>query len=373
MRSLLQDIRYSFRLIRRSPGFAAVTVIILALGIGANTSIFSILNALLLRSLPVREPDRLVELAAIYRNGSQVPFSFPTFQLIQQNQRVFSGLLGWTGGFRRNVEVDGALLLGSVRGVTGNYYGQLGAAPLLGRLINAEDAANTPGAPVAVIDYEFWNSRFARDPNVIGKAIRIEGELFTIVGVSRKWFTGMTPGTAPEITIPITAGPFAKSTTIRALLWVSLAGRLKDGLTPQQARDQLQSFWHETLAQTAPTAVPGLRLQSWLEMRLEVKPAATGVNRILRAHFERPLRVLMGVSALILLVACVNLASLTLARAAVRSREMNVRMSLGATRLQIALQLVVESVLLSGDGNILALALATWASRLLVAAMGVGV
>src|SRR5262245_40970995 len=125
MRSLLQDVRYSLRLIRRSPGFAAVTVIIMALGIGANTSIFSILNALLLRSLPAREPDRLVERAAIYRNGSQVPFSFATFQLIQQNQRVFAGLVGWTGGFRRNVEVDGVLLLDNVRGVTGNYYGEL--------------------------------------------------------------------------------------------------------------------------------------------------------------------------------------------------------------------------------------------------------
>lgn len=373
MRSLLQDVRYSLRLIRRSPGFAAVTVIILALGIGANTSIFSILNALLLRSLPVREPDRLVEVAAIYRNGSQVPFSFPTFQLIQQNQRVFSSLLGWTGGSRRNLEVDGVLWLGTVRGVTGNYYSELGAAPLLGRLINADDAANTPGAPVAVIDHEFWNSRFARDPKVIGKAIRIDGELFTVVGVSRRWFTGMTPGAAPDITIPFTAGPFVKNTASRALLWLSITGRLKDGVSPQQARGQLQSFWHEALAQTAPTAVPGQRLQSWLDMGLEVKPAATGINRILRAHFERPLRVLMGVSALILLVACVNLASLTLARAAVRSREMSVRMSLGATRLQIALQLVVESVLLSSAGTVVAVAMAGWGSRLLLAAMSDGV
>jgi predicted permease len=373
MRSLLEDVPYSLRLIRRSPGFAAVTVIILALGIGANTAIFSILNALLLRSLPVSEPDRLVEVAPIYRNGSQVPFSFPTFQLIRQNQRVFSSLFGWTGESRRNVQVDGVLLLGKVRGVTGNYYGELGATPLLGRLVNVEDAANTPGAPVAVIDYEFWNRRFARDPKVIGKAIRIEGELFTVVGVSRKWFTGMTPGAAPDVTIPITAGPFAKNTTIRALLWVSVTGRLKDGFTPQEARGELESFWHEALAQTAPTAVPGQRLQSWLDMGLVVKPAATGVNRILRAHFERPVRVLMGVSALILLVACVNLASLTLARAAVRSREMSVRMSLGATRPQIALQLLVESVLLSCAGTILALALAGWGSRLLLAAMDDGI
>jgi predicted permease len=372
MRSLLEDVRYSLRLIRQSPGFAAVMVTVLALGIGGNTAIFSILNALLLRSLPVPEPDRLVEVAPIYRNGTQVPFSFPTFQLIQQNQRVFSGLLAWTGDSRRNVEVDGALLLGKVRGVTGNYYGELGAAPVLGRLINAEDVANTPGAPVAVIDYEFWNSRFARDPKVIGKPIRIEGELFTVVGVSGKWFTGMTPGAAPDITIPVTVGPFAKNTTSRALLWLSVTGRLKDGINSQQARGQLHSFWHEALAQTAPTEVPGQRLQSWLNMGLEVRPASTGVNRILRANFERPLRVLMGVSALILLVACVNLASLTLARAAVRSREMSVRMALGATRMHIALQLVAESVLLSSAGTIIALALASGGSRFLLAVMGDG-
>jgi len=370
--SLLQDVRYGLRLIRRGPGFAAIMVIILALGIGANMSIFSILNALLLRSLPVPEPDRLVELAAIYRNGNQVPFSYPTFQLLQQNERVFSSMWGWTFSSRHNVEIDGALFLGNVRGVTGNYYGELGASPLLGRLIGAEDAANVPGAPVAVIDYELWQSRFGRDPKVIGKAIRIEGDLFTIIGVTRRWFTGMSPGAAPDITIPITAGAFAGYTTSRPLLWVLVTARLKNGITPQQARGQLQSFWHEALAQTAPTAVPGQRLQSWLDMGLEVRPAATGVNRTLRAQFERPLRVLMGVSLLILLVACVNLASLTLARAAVRSREMSVRMSLGATRLQIARQLVVESVLLSGAGALLALALATWASRLLVAAMGGG-
>src|SRR5215472_13619439 len=182
----------------------------------------------------------------------------------------------------------------------------------------------------------------------------------------------MKPGEAPAITIPITAGPFAKNTTVRALLWVSALGRLKEGVTPQQARGQLHSFWHEALVQTAPTSVPGLRLQSWLNMGLEVKPAATGVNRFLRAQFVRPLRVLMGVSVLILLVACVNLAGLTLARAAARSREMSVRLSLGATRWQIIRQLLVDSILLSSAGTLVALGLADWAGHLLVAALGDG-
>ncbi|HEY6308513.1 MAG TPA: ABC transporter permease [Candidatus Angelobacter sp.] len=370
MRSLRRDVRYGLRLVRRNPLFSAVMVITLALGIGANTAIFSILDALLLRSLPVWQPDRLVEVCAIYRNGSRVPLSFPIFQQLASNQRVFSRLLGWTGGSRRNVEVDGALLLSSVRGVTGNYYGELGASPLLGRLVGPKDAESTSAAPVAVLGYEFWQERFGRDPAVIGKVIRIEGEPFTIVGVSRKWFTGMTPGDAPDITIPLSAGPFAKYTNNRSLLWILATGRLQDGTTAQQARAQLQSFWHETLVQAAPTAVPGQRLQSWLQMGLEVNPETTGVNRDLREHFARPLRVLMGVSILVLLVACVNLASLTLARSAIRSREMSVRMSLGATRLHVARQFLIESVLLSSAAALLAMAFASWTSRLLVAVMG---
>jgi len=372
MRSLGQDLRYGFRVLTRNPLFAAVTVLTLALGIGANTAIFNILNALLLRSLPVWQPDRLVEVAAIYRNGNKVPLSYPTYQLLAENQRVFSGLFAWTGGWRRNVEIDGALLFSTVRGVTGNYYSELGATPLLGRLISAKDALNTPGAPVAVIGYEFWRDSFGAEPTVIGKTIRVEGEPFTIIGVSRKWFVGMTPGAAADITIPLTSGPLAKNTTNRALLWLFVTGRLKDGLTRDQARAQLGSYWYEVLVQTAPTAVPGPRLESWLATRLELSPAATGINRSLREHFSRPLGVLLGISGLILLVACVNLASLTLARAAVRSREITVRMSLGATRLHVARQFLTESLLLSTAGALLAMALASWTSRLLVVVMSGG-
>jgi predicted permease len=373
MPSLGNDVYHGLRLIRRNPGFAAVTVIILALGIGANTAIFGILNALLLRSLPVSRPDRLVELGGIYRNGTQVPLSFGVFQQIKDNQRVFSSLWGWSAGSgRRNVEIDGTLGFSTVRCVSGNYYTELGASPQLGRLIDAKDAAGTPGAPVAVLGYEFWQERFGGDPKVLGKTIRIEGEPFTIVGVSRKWFTGMTPGAARDITIPLTSGPFLNLANNRAIMWIFATGRLKDGMTLAQARAQLGTFWHEALVQTAPTAVPGPRLQSWLAMGLETEEAATGVNRELRKHFARPLSILMGVSVLILLVACVNLASLTLARAASRSREMTVRMSLGATRLDITRQLLVESILLSSVGTLLALVLARWTSHALVALISEG-
>ncbi len=371
MASVGQDVRYGFRLIKQSPGFAVVTVLTLALGIGANAAIFSVLNALVLRNLPLWRPERLVEVAAIYRNGATVPVSFPVFQQLQRNQRVFSDLFGWTPGLSYNVEISGELSRTTVRGVTSNYYGALGTSPLLGRLIGPEDAG-TPGTPVAVLGYEFWSRRFARDPAVIGRTIHIENVSFTIVGVSRKWFMGMTPGISPDITIPITAGPLSGQVTQRALLWVFIAGRLKDGLTVEQARQQMHSFWSDTLLSTAPTNAPGPRLQSWLAMGLKLNSAATGINRDLREHIQNPLRVLMGLAGLILLVACINLANLTLARVTARSREMSVRVALGATRLQIIRQLLTETILLSGAGALFAVILANWAGHLLLTMIGTG-
>jgi len=372
MQSPSREFRSCIRLIKQSPGFAAVTVLTLAFGIGANTAIFSVLDALVLRNLPVWRPDRLVEVAAIYRNGATVPVSFPVFQQLQQNQRVLSDLFGWTPGIKRNVEVDGELFPSSVRGVTGNYYGTLGAAPLVGRLIAPEDAANSPGIPVAVLGYEFWNRRFGRNSAVIGKTIRIENTSFTIVGVSRKWFMGMTPGTSPDITIPITAGPFADHTSQRALLWIFLAGRLKDGLSIDQARQQLHSFWSDALRNTAPTTAPGPRLQSWLAMGLQVNSAALGISPDLREHLEAPLRALMGLGGLILLVACINLANLTLARVTARSREMSVRVALGATRFQVVRQLMTETMLLSAAGAVMAVVFANWGGHLLLTMIGAG-
>jgi predicted permease len=367
VRSPLQDVRYGLRLVRRSPGFSAVVILTLALGIGANTAIFSILDALLLRTLPVFEPHRLVQLNAIYRNGGTIPLSSAMYQQLEENQRVFSELFAWSGDQLRNVQIDSRLLLPTIRGVSGNYYGALGVSPLLGRLIGAEDAAHTPGETVAVLGCEFWDREFGRDASVIGKQISIDGRPFTIIGVSRRWFTGMTPGAAPDITIPYTSGPLAQNTENRASQWLFIGGRLRESVTTEQALAQLKTFWTQALTHAAPTAVAGPRLQSWMAMRLEVNSAATGVNRTLREHFTRPLQVLTGGAALILLVACVNLASLVLARAAVRSGEISVRISLGATRMEIASQLLTEMLLLSTAGALLALVLARWTSSLLVA------
>jgi MacB-like periplasmic core domain len=187
MRQVWQNLRYSLRALRKNPVFTAVAVLSLALGIGANTAIFTLINALLLRDLPVPHPERLVELSVV-RQDHKIPFSYPMFRELERGQGVFSGLIGWGGGIP-NVEVNGTLFQNQVLTVTSNYYSELGVTPLLGRLLTSEDVNPHAGSTfqVAVIGYEFWQRRFGSAPDVVGKQIRIEGHAFTIVGVTRKW------------------------------------------------------------------------------------------------------------------------------------------------------------------------------------------
>ncbi len=372
-----QNLRYAIRGLRKNPGFTIVAVLSLALGIGANTAIFTLINALLLRDLAVRQPERLVKLSAIRPDG-KVPFSYPMFREVERGQRVFTGLIGWGTGGMFNVEVNGILSQNHVLTVTGNCYSELGVAPLLGRLLIPEDANPGSGATsqVAVIGYEFWQHRFGGSPDVVGKQIRVEGQPFTIIGVTRKWFTGLSTGQPPEVTIPITAAPLIQGGTFnldsRSALWVFVTGRLNDGVSIDQARAQLQSFWPEVLLATASTETPGLRRQTFLSMGLEVSSAAKGIAADLRSQFTRPLYVLAGIVGLILLVACVNLANLMLARAAARSHEMSVRVAIGASRWSLARQVLTESLALSLAGALLGLAFAYWGSRLLLLLMTQG-
>jgi len=372
-----QNLRYAIRGLRKNPGFTIVAVLSLALGIGANTAIFTLINALLLRDLAVRQPERLVKLSAIRPDG-KVPFSYPMFREVERGQRVFTGLIGWGTGGMFNVEVNGILSQNHVLTVTGNCYSELGVAPLLGRLLIPEDANPGSGATsqVAVIGYEFWQHRFGGSPDVVGKQIRVEGQPFTIIGVTRKWFTGLSTGQPPEVTIPITAAPLIQGGTFnldsRSVLWVFVTGRLNDGVSIDQARAQLQSFWPEVLLATASTETPGLRRQTFLSMGLEVSSAAKGIAADLRSQFTRPLYVLAGIVGLILLVACVNLANLMLARAAARSHEMSVRVAIGASRWSLARQVLTESLALSLAGALLGLAFAYWGSRLLLLLMTQG-
>lgn len=374
MRTVWQNLRYTIRVLRGNLGFTTVAVLSLALGIGANTAIFSLVNALLLRNLSVREPQNLVELSAVRRDG-KIPFSYPMFREVERGQRVFSGLIGWSAGGMFNVEVNGVISQHHVRAVTGNYYSELGVSPFLGRLITVEDVnpRGSTTSQIAVLGYEFWHRHFGAASDVIGKEIRIEGRPFTIVGITRKWFTGMTTGEPPEVTIPLTAQPLIQGNDFkiddRSILWMFVTGRLKDGVTIRQVRAQLLSFWPDVLAATASTEAPGQRRQTFLSMGLDVTSAATGVDTDLRSQFMHPLYLLLGIVGLILLVACVNLANLMLARGAARSHEMSVRVALGANRWLLARQVLTESLALSFAGALLGLAFAYWGSHLLVTLM----
>jgi len=375
VRHLWQNLRYSFRALRKNPGFTAVAILSLALGIGANTAIFTLINALLLRDVSVRQPERLVEVSPVLLDR-KIFFSYPMYREIERQQRVFSAVIGWSSGDVVSVEVNGTLSQNEVYAVSGNFYSELGATPLFGRLLTPEDADPHSGSTqqVAVLSYEFWRGRFGGVPGAIGKQIRIEGTPFTIIGATHKWFTGMSIGEPPEITIPITAEPLIlpgvfKSIDDRSLLWVMVTGRLKDGVTIDQAHTQLQSFWPDLLAATASSPTPGLRRQRFVSMGLDVSPARTGVAPELRAQFTRPLYLLLGIVGLILLVACVNLANLMLARAAARAQEMSMRVALGASRWQLAGQVLTESLVLSLGGALLGVAFAYWGSRLLVSLM----
>jgi predicted permease len=377
MGTLWQTLRHTLRTLSKSPVFTAVAILSLALGIGANTAIFTLINALILRDVPVRQPERLVYLSAI-RQGSKITFSYPMFREVERGQRVFSGVIGWGGNWMPNVEVNGVLSQDRVLSVTGNCYSELGASPFLGRLLAPEDENLSGGAnsQVAVIGYEFWQRRFGGAPDVVGKQIRIEGHPFTIIGATRKWFTGLTTGEPPDITVPLTAMPLVQTGEFdlesRSILWLHPIGRLKDGVTIEQARAQLQSFWPDVLLATASTQTPGLRRQTFLSMGLDVSSAAKGMSTDLRDQFTRPLYVLAGIVGLILLVACVNLASLMLARAAARSHEMSVRVAIGASRVALVRQVLAESLVLSFAGALLSLAFAYWGSRLLVLLMTEG-
>jgi predicted permease len=378
MRQLWQNLRYSLRALRNNPGFTAVAIVSLALGIGANVAIFTLINVLLLRDLPVPHPERLVGLSVV-RQGNKITFSYPMFRELERGQRVFSGLIGWSDFTIDNLEINGVFARSNVLAATGNYYSELGVTPLFGRLLTPGDASLRAGSTpqVAVIGYEFWQQHFAGASDILGKQVRIEGQLFTIVGVTRKWFTGLTPGEPPDVTIPITAYPFkgrdgALPLDDRSALWVRITGCVKDGVSIEQARAQLQSFWPEVLLATASTETPGLRRQTFLSMGLDVSPVRTGLAKDLRAQFSRPLYVLVGIVGLILLVACVNLANLMLARGAARRQEMSVRVAIGASRWALAGQVLTESLALSLGGALLGLAFSYWGSRFLVASMTEG-
>ncbi len=369
----IQDVRFAGRTLRKSPGFTLIAVLTLALGIGANTAIVSLLYGLAFRNLPVPHPQQLVRFGAQAGDDQFVALSLPMFEQLARSQKVFSSTFAWWGDGVFNVEIDGAMSRADVWAVSGNFQTELGGTPEIGRLLRPDDVDLDArvATQVAVLDYSYWQRRFGGAAEVLGKTIKIEGVPFTIVGVSRKGFGGISAEAPPEITVPLTAEPLlVGETDVQKHLqrpdarWLEAAGRLRPDVTLETARAQLEALWPPIRQAMLPAGKPPAERAHFLVLRLKVESGARGAS-FLRRRFTQPLYLLLGISGLVLLVACVNLASLTLARAAARGHEISVRVALGASRARLVRQMLTEAVLLSLAGMVGGLAFAYWGSRAL--------
>jgi len=365
MRTFLCDLRYALRTLRKSPGFVLAAVLSLGLGIGANTAIFSLLDALMLRPLPVRDPQQLVHIGWIDRQGFVQPLPGPLFNQLRQDP-LLDGICGarvppWA------VEVKGEALQVAGLALSGDCYEMLGVRAAIGRLFIRQD--DIPNGPlVTVLSDAFWHKQFGGDPNVIGQIIRIQGAPFTIIGVTEPRFQGLLLGFPPSVSIPITqerADPLIP----QKLYWGDAFARLKPGITAELVRTQLSVEWRRLLDESLPPNIQGTERTEMLNGPLAVNAAATGLDYSMRRRFKRPLLALLGISALVLLVSCINLANLLLARGLRQRREVAVRLALGARRWQIVRQLGAESVILIAAGLGCALLLAYVGSEAMLAAL----
>lgn len=356
--SVWQDVRYGSRMLRRSPGFAAVAIGILALGIGANTAIFSVINPLMLRQLPVREPAQLVELLSRYPGEPRMhSFSWKAYEHYRDHNHVFSDLIGVSPS-RFQVSGDGfepETVYGEY--VVGTLFTALGVQPAVGRLIDSQDDQLGAGDPaVAVVSWPYWQNRFDLSPSIVGKRILVDGVPATIIGVTPREFFGLQVGRTPAVWLPAAMEPLIRRPSQRAdglLLGLALMGRLKPGVSIEQARaemDVLDRWRVEEIAKRSNDP-------QWRNARIELEAAGAGFAG-LRDQFARPLLLLMAIVALLLLIACTNVASMLLARAAARRREIAMRVALGAGRARLTRQLLTESLLLSAAGSVLGVLLA---------------
>jgi len=350
-RGLWQDLRYALRGIGRSPGFTAVAVLSLAMGIGANTAIFSLIHTLMLRSLPVPEPERLVEFLNRYPGDPPLNvFSWQSYEYFRDHNHVFSGLTGVRpsrfhvrGEGLEPETVDGEVAIG-------NFFRMLGVKPAIGRLIDpGDDRAGAADSTVAVVSWSYWKNKFNLDPAILGRRIVVEDVPVTVVGVTPREFFGVQVGVRPDIWVPLAV----ESLTHRPGP-LQLIGRLRPGVSIEQARAEMAVLFQWTLEERTRASKDPLQHQ----LKFMVEPAGAGLATGLRDRFAKPLAALMAVVGLLLLIACTNLANMLLARGAARRHEMAVRVALGAGRFRLMRQVLTESLLLSAMGGLLGIFLA---------------
>jgi predicted permease len=378
MQTLLQDLRYGARMLLKNPGFTLIAVLTLALGIGANTAIFSLLDQVLLRRLPVANPDELVVLRSpgpIRGHGSSdsdiaTSFSVPMYKGLRDNNQVFSGLLA-RYAIPLSVSKGGQTERAAGELVSGNYFETLGVRPALGRVLTMEDDKQIGAHPVAVLSHGYWTRRFANDPSILNQQLLINGHNLTVVGVARAGFTGVQVGQTPDVFIPLLMKhqmtPNWEGLEDWNDYWVALIGRLKPGLTAQQAEAGILPTYSALLAEQLPKVQgwPKEKQDRFLAKRIELQPGAGG-RQVVQADAGEGLWVLFGMVGMVLLIACTNVANLLLVRGLGRQREIAIRQALGAGRWRLMKQLLVESFLLALAGAVLGLIVAAWVNAALM-------
>jgi predicted permease len=360
-----RDVLYALRTLRRSPMFAAVVVVTLTLGIGANTAIFSAINAIMLRALPAERPEELVAVTALYPDGVE-PFSYTAYRTIAADAAHLVDALAASPARRDTLAIDGPPEAVDVKWVSGNYFTTLGVLTAAGRPLLASDDLQPPGLAVAVISDAFWARRFGRDPSVVGRGVRVRGAAFVIVGVARHGFISETPGENVDLWMPLTSQPNAPAWlwTGHSTTWLRILARRRPGVELAQARAGLEPVYERVRRDVAGgTESTGFR-RSVLESRLVVSGASGGVSR-LRDNLAPVLMILMGIVGLVLLVACANIATLMLTRAVARRREVAMRLALGARRPRLVRQGMIEALLLAMCGGAGGFIVAIWGTSAL--------
>ncbi len=373
--SLRQDLRYGARLLRTNPGFAAVAILSLALGIGANTAIFQLLDAVRMRSLPVKDAQELAFVRISNRtwnfgqyHGWYSWVTNPMWEEVRARQQGFSSMFAF-GGERLNMAHGGEARFANTVFVSGDAFTTLGVPPLLGRVFTPADDQRSCSSPGAVIGYGYWQREFGGAADAVGRKITVEGHPFDVIGVTPANFYGVDVGRTWDVMVPLCAEPivYGESSMLlkRHSYWLGMMGRLKPGWSLRQATAQLEAVSPVVFGAVIPPVYDAERQKKFVEYKLGAFPAANGTSS-LRRDYENPLWLLLGIAGLVLLIACANLANLILARASAREREIAVRLALGASRSRLIRQLLSESLLLAVAGAISGAVLAQIVSRSLV-------
>ncbi len=367
--ALLQDLRYAIRALRSSPGFAAVAILSLALGIGANTAIFSLIDSVILKTLPVSHPEQLIQVTM----GKNSSFTNPIWEQVRDRQDVFSGIFAYGGG-RFNLSAGGEARYAQGNFVAGQFFDTLGLHAVMGRTFSmADDKRGCPGT--AVLSYGFWQKEYGGRADVIGKSVSLDNHPFEILGVVEPGFTGVDVGSAKDVYVPICTEKIIHGAPgmldQRSSWWLRVIGRPKPGVSASQAEARLKTLAPAVFEATVPQNWKPDGQAEYRKNTLETQPAANGLSNI-RRQYQQALMILMAIVGAVLLIACANVANLLLARSAARQREIAIRMALGSGRGRLMRQLLTESLVLSLSGAALGILFAQWGTRLLVGFLSSG-